>query len=106
VDWYDVDFPDVIDLRRQLYPTRDHCTTIGAPIANLAWLDAIPTGAPVLVIGEGFFMYLAEAEALALFQRITATFPAGEFIFDAYSSPMVWVVFRLPTVKAAAVTLR
>ena len=57
---------------RQLYPARDHYTMIGVPIDDLAWLDAIPTGAPVLVIGEGFFMYLAEVEVLALFRRIAA----------------------------------
>lgn len=106
VAWYDVDFPDVIDLRRQLYATRDHYTMLGAPIDNLAWLDAIPPGAPVLVIGEGFFMYLAETEVLALFRRILGTFPGGEFIFDAYSAPMVWLVSRLSTVRGAAVTLR
>ena len=106
VAWYDVDFPDVIDLRRQLYPARDHYTMIGVPIDGLAWLDAIPTGAPVLVIGEGFFMYLAEAEVLALFRRIISTFPGGEFIFDAYSAPMVWLVSRLSTVRGAAVTLK
>ena len=106
VAWYDVDFPDVIDLRRQLYGERDHYTMIGVPIDGLAWLDAIPTAAPVLVIGEGFFMYLAEAEVLALFRRIISTFPRGEFIFDAYSAPMVWLVSRLSTVRGAAVTLR
>lgn len=106
VRWYDVDLPAVIALRRQLYPERANATLLAAEVADLRWLDAIPTGAPVLVIGEGFFMYLAEEQVLAFFRRVVNTFPGGEFIFDAYSGFMVWGVSQLATVRGAHVTLR
>ena len=38
VEWYDVDYPDVIDLRRQLFPTRDNYHVIAASVTDPAWL--------------------------------------------------------------------
>ena len=36
VEWYDVDYPDVADLRRQLYPTRDHYHVVAASVTDPA----------------------------------------------------------------------
>jgi O-methyltransferase involved in polyketide biosynthesis len=46
VDWYDVDFPEVIAARRQLLPDRPNAHVIGADLTDPAWLDAVPTGRP------------------------------------------------------------
>jgi hypothetical protein len=45
VDWYDVDFPEVITARRQLLPKRANAHSIGTDLTNSDWLDAIPTNA-------------------------------------------------------------
>lgn len=85
VRWYDVDMPDVIELRSRLYPDRHNYTMIGSSVTDLRWLDGIPADRPVLVVAEGLVQYLSEKEAIELFNRITEKFPGGEFIFDAYS---------------------
>ena len=36
VEWYDVDYPDVADLREKLYPTRDHYHVIAASVTDPA----------------------------------------------------------------------
>lgn len=105
VRWYDVDFPDVIALREQLYPERDGYRRIGASVTDPAWLDAIPGDTPVLVIGEGLFMYLHERDAIALLRRITGQFPSGQIVFDGYSGGMLRLVSRLATVRGAKVEL-
>lgn len=38
VQWYDVDYPDVIDLRRQLFPERNAYHLVPAPLSDLRWL--------------------------------------------------------------------
>ena len=48
VDWYDLDFPAVIELRRELLPAREHYTLIGSSVTELSWLDPVPRGRPVL----------------------------------------------------------
>ncbi len=91
VTWYNVDYPDVIDLYRQLYPERPGLHLIGSSLENLSWLDDLPTDRPVLVIAEGVFMYLTEANVKAILNAVTQHFLHGEIIFDALAS---WIVKR------------
>jgi len=44
VDWYDIDFPDVITARQQLLPERAHAHVVGADLTGPDWLDAVPAG--------------------------------------------------------------
>ncbi len=105
VRWYDVDMPDVIELRKQLYPDRVGYQLIGSSVTDLAWLDAIPGKTPVLVVAEGLVMYLPEKDGTALFRRIAEQFPSGQIMFDGYSGSMVRLVSRLATVRGAKVDL-
>lgn len=103
--WYDVDYPEVIELRRRLYPERHDYTMIGSSVTDLRWLDEIPADRPVLVVAEGLVQYLPEKEGVALFNRITKKFPGGEFIFDVYSRLTVRLMTLLSTVREAHVSL-
>jgi len=115
VRWYDVDLPDVIDLRRRLYPERHDYEMIPTSVTDPHWLDAIPAERPVLVVAEGLVQYLSEKDGVALFNRITERFPSGQIIFDAYGRLTVRVInlaVRLitlrskPTVAGTRVVLR
>lgn len=85
VAWFDVDYPEVIALRRKLYPPRLGYEMIGTPLSDLGWLSQIPTDKPTLVVAEGLFLYLRETDVLQLLRTITTQFPSGEIVFDAYS---------------------
>ncbi|HLI71046.1 MAG TPA: class I SAM-dependent methyltransferase [Ktedonobacteraceae bacterium] len=80
--WFDVDYPDVIDLRRQLFPERGAYHLIGAPLDDLRWLDEVPRDRPGLLIAEGVLHYLSEPEVKALLNAVVAHFPSGQIIFD------------------------
>lgn len=87
VQWFDVDYPDVIALRRQLLPEREAASAsqyhlIGAPLNDLRWLDAVPRDRPALLIAEGALMYVSEADVKALLNTVVAHFPSGQMIFD------------------------
>jgi O-methyltransferase involved in polyketide biosynthesis len=89
VRWYDVDLPDVIELRKRLYPgRRDDYAMLATSVTEPGWLDGIPGDRPVMVVAEGLVQYLTEEGAAALFNRITQKFPSGRIIFDAYSGLM------------------
>lgn len=92
VRWYDVDLPDVIELRRRLYPERHDYEMIATSVIDLRWLDGIPADRPVIVVAEGLVEYLPEKDAVALFNRITEQFLSGQIIFDAYSRLTVWLI--------------
>lgn len=91
VAWFDVDYPDVVDLRRRLFPARNDYHLIGAPLADLRWLDDLPRDRPVLLIAEGVFPYLGEAEVKALLNAVVNHFPSGQMAFDVCHP---WVVKR------------
>jgi O-methyltransferase involved in polyketide biosynthesis len=82
VQWFDVDYPDVIDLRRQLFPERSSYHLVGASLSDLRWLDEVPRDRPGLLIAEGVLHYLSEPEVKALLNAVVAHFPGGQVIFD------------------------
>lgn len=85
VDWYDIDFPDVIALRERFYPRREHYHLVPSSATDSSWLDAIPADRPALLIAEGVSMYLTESDVVALLRRVVERFPAGELQLDFWS---------------------
>ena len=90
VQWFDMDYPDVIALRRQLFPERDAAYhMIGAQLDDLRWMDDVPRARPGLLIAEGVLHYLSETEVKALLNAVVAHFPGGQMIFDICNSFIV-----------------
>ncbi|ESX80135.1 class I SAM-dependent methyltransferase [Mesorhizobium sp. M0923] len=85
VDWFDVDYAEVIELRRKLYPMREHYHLIGSSVTEPGWLDEVPGDRPAMVVAEGLTPYLAADEGPRLVSRLVSHLASGEFICDAYS---------------------
>lgn len=85
LNWYDVDMPKVIELRREIYPERGRYRMIPASVTDEGWLDAVPADKPVLVIAEGLLPYLTNDQVRRLLERIAGHFGTGELIFDGLS---------------------
>lgn len=85
-EWYDLDLPPVIELRRKFYEETPTYHLIASSVTDLNWTDAVAAqGRPVLVIAEGLLMYLKEADVKALFSKLKETFPGCELACDLYS---------------------
>lgn len=85
VRWFDVDYPEVIDLRRELYPERDNYRMLGSSLLEPGWLDDVPGDLPAMIVAEGVMMYLPADGAEALLKRLADHFPSGRIGFDAVS---------------------
>lgn len=105
VRWFDVDHPEVIELRRQLYPSRDGYEMIGSSVTDPAWLAPVPGDRPVLVVAEGLTMYLKEDDGRALFRWIVDHFPGGQFVFDGFSRRAITMQRINKVVQVAGATL-
>ncbi|HEX6446511.1 MAG TPA: class I SAM-dependent methyltransferase [Streptosporangiales bacterium] len=82
VRWYDVDYPEVVELRRRVYPERAGYRMIGSSVTDLDWLDEVSADRPTLVVAEGLFMYLPKDDARRLVATVAERFPSGELAFD------------------------
>jgi O-methyltransferase involved in polyketide biosynthesis len=100
VEWYDLDLPDVIALRRQLLPETSRCRFLGCSALEFAWMDSLgPDGRrPALFLAEGVFPYFEEADVKRLVLALQERFPGAELIFDVMSPFMA----RLHNLELAA----
>ncbi len=98
VSWFDVDLPEVAELRRELFPDREGHRTIGASVTESQWWEEIPWDRPVLAIAEGLLMYLPEPEVRRLLERLTDRFTTGSLLFDGAAPWVVWVSDKLPRI--------
>jgi O-methyltransferase involved in polyketide biosynthesis len=84
--WYDLDLPEVIELRRKFYPETETYRMIASSAADLAWIDPISAeGRPVFVVAEGLLMYLHEDQVRSLILCLHRKFPGCHLVFDAFS---------------------
>jgi O-methyltransferase involved in polyketide biosynthesis len=83
--WYDVDYENVIDIRREFYNVNDNYVMIGSSVTDFKWLEQIETKENVLIVMEGLTMYLANGEIKKLLQDINVKFKKVHLLFDAYS---------------------
>jgi methyltransferase (TIGR00027 family) len=82
VMWYDVDVPQVIELRRRVYDETDRYHMIASSVTETDWLEKIPSDRPLLMVAEGLLMYLKPEPVRQLLQRLTDRFSTGEMLFD------------------------
>ena len=83
--WYDIDFENVIDIRRRFYDENDNYEMIGSSVMDFKWLDQVETKNNVLIVAEGLTMYLSIEEIKELLENINGKFKNAHLLFDAYS---------------------
>lgn len=94
VEWFDLDLPEVIELRRKLLGDEgDHHHLIGCSVLEDSWLDAVNVQpqSRFLFLAEGVSMYLTEEQHKSLVKKLYTHFRSSELIFDAYSPLHNWV---------------
>jgi len=93
VEWYDLDLPDVIELRRKLIGEqggRYHLLNVS--IFDPAWLESVRQHRPrpFLFLAEGVFPYFEEAQLHSLVRTLQTEFPSAELVFDAHTPFVIW----------------
>ncbi len=104
VRWFDVDYPEVIELRRRLYPEREGYTLIGSSLAELGWVESIPADTPAWILLEGVSMYLTPEVMNALLARLTNYFASGAVAFDAIAPAAVGMANRNKSIRETGAT--
>ena len=86
VEWYDLDMPPVIELRRKFYADHERYHLIASSVTDLDWMNVVAAeDRPVLIVAEGLLMYLNEADVKRLFLRLREGFPGCRLVADVFS---------------------
>lgn len=83
--WYDIDYGNVIDIRKQFYTIDSKYKMIGSSVIDFKWLEQIDNSKNILIVMEGLTMYLSKKEMKELITQISEKFSDVHLIFDAYS---------------------
>jgi len=83
MQWYDLDMPDTINLRKKFIPESHRRKYLACPMFHTSWLNKINVEDNVLFIASGVLYYFEEDSIKKLFSQIMEKHPESEIIFDA-----------------------
>lgn len=93
VEWFDLDMPDVIELRQKLIS--NECNRYHMLVASVfeeSWLEEVSRykPRPFMFMAEGVFPYFEEEQVKSLFLRLRDRFPGSELVCDAHTPFVIW----------------
>jgi O-methyltransferase involved in polyketide biosynthesis len=85
LSWYDLDLPDVIELRSHYIQEEQRRKCLACSILDETWMDRLDVADSVLFVAAGVLYYLEESEVRTVLSRLADRFPGSEVVFDACS---------------------
>jgi O-methyltransferase involved in polyketide biosynthesis len=83
VHWFDLDLPDIVELRREHFADSGRRTQIGASVLDPDWIAAVRRSPPpYLLVAETVFVYLEEAQVKAALAQIARGLPGATVALD------------------------
>ena len=81
--WYDLDFPQLIDLKRRYISETPRYRMLGKSILDYSWLHEVAVqDRPVMILAEGVLMYLQESELKTLFGQLAGRFAGAHLLIE------------------------
>ena len=82
--WYDIDFKEVIDIRKKYYQETKYYHLVASSITEKEWLKLIPKGKDnYIVVAEGVFQYIEAEKIKELIQTLKENIGKYYLQFDA-----------------------
>ncbi len=94
VEWYDLDLPEVIELRRRFIgDERGNYHLLGCSVLEDAWQEAVKVHSrrPFLFLAETVFVYFTEPQVKSLVLTLHDRFPDAELVFDGWRPFEIWL---------------
>ena len=88
--WYDLDLPEVIELRRHLFTENETNTFISLSLFDYKWIEIVKAHKkPVLLIIEGVLMYFDPKDVRNFFDSLCTHFEEVTVVFDMLAFSLV-----------------
>jgi O-methyltransferase involved in polyketide biosynthesis len=98
VDWYDLDVPEVIALRRKyLGNEKERYHLLACSVFEDAWLEAVKPQSPrcFLFLAETVLVYFEAAQVKSLVLTLHDQFPGSELVFEGWKPYEIWFANRV-----------
>jgi O-methyltransferase involved in polyketide biosynthesis len=95
IEWYDLDLPNVIALRRRLLPQTERVHSIAKSLLDMSWCDELSEiDDGVLAVAGAVLGYFSEIQVKAFFSALGDRLPGAELVFTAYAEREVSLINR------------
>lgn len=93
---YNIDLPDVIDLRSRLLPAGEREKNLALDLTDFHWMEAIDTdpGKGTVLFAAGVFYYFQTEVLKKLFSAMAERFPGGRLVFDGAGPAAVKLMLK------------
>jgi len=86
IQWYDLDLPDVMELRRQLIPQSERVHPVSSSMFDPSWYQSVDrTVEGIFAICGGVLFYYNESEVKNFLTMFADNLPGAEIVFDSVS---------------------
>lgn len=91
---YNLDFPDVIDVRNELLPAGEREQNIACNLNDISWFEKIDGSNGVVFFAAGIFYYFLKEQVKTLVEAMAKAFPGGKLVFDAAGKTAVKLMLK------------
>jgi len=93
--WFDLDFPEVIDIRKSFFEETDRYHFIASSVLDFNWMKKIQhNNKKILFIAEGLLMYLQKEKVKDLILKLQKTFPGCEIACEVANTFVIKMLKR------------
>jgi O-methyltransferase involved in polyketide biosynthesis len=91
VRWFDLDLPEVIEVRRQFIQDTDRRRFISKSVLDSTWLPEVRASlsSAIMFLAEGVPAYFQESQVKSLFSMLADSFPGSQLAFDSLTPYLV-----------------
>ncbi len=84
--FYQVDLPEVIDLRKKVLGNSSNEKLISEDMFALDWIKEIDISLPTMIVVSGVYQYFRESKIIDMIKKMKLLISKGELIFDVTNS--------------------
>ena len=85
IQWFDVDLPDQIAVRRKVYSDRERCTMLDGSALEDYWIGSLPKAGMYIVVMEGVLEYFSKEQVKTCLNMLCAGFEHGYLLAELHS---------------------
>lgn len=91
---YNIDLPDVIEVRDKLLPAGEREKNIAADLNDTSWFDEVDGSEGAVFFAAGVFYYFTKEKVKTLISKMAERFPEGKLVFDAAGKTAVKIMLK------------